>query len=151
MTKKDGTRGRLKIDYGNPKEPEAAIKWLWKYVDGARNAGELYGRALVVMAAEQYAARIVLPASQRTYRTHWGSRKDLAARALKKLAASHLPTSLRQLERAIERVHAEHRRLLAQDDGRENAAAEVEGQADTGDRPANRDHTRDGEPPIEAA
>lgn len=102
----------MKIDYGNPKEPEAAIKWLWKYLDGASNPGELYGRALVVVAAEQYAARMVLPASQRTYRTHWGSHKDIAAKALKKLAGPHLPASLKALERAVERVHAEHRSAI---------------------------------------
>jgi hypothetical protein len=28
---------------------------LWKFVDGAKTAGELYGRALVVIAAEQHA------------------------------------------------------------------------------------------------
>jgi hypothetical protein len=75
-TLKDGTRGRLRIDYGDLKQPEPASTWLWRYVDGAKSAGELYGRALVVIALEQYAARIVLPASQRTYRTQWGSQKD---------------------------------------------------------------------------
>jgi hypothetical protein len=74
--------------------------------------GELYGRALVVIAAEQYATRMVLPASQRTYRTYrtqWGSHKDLAAKALRKLAGPHLPASLKQLERAVARAnkHAE--------------------------------------------
>lgn len=108
-TRKDGSRGRLKIDYGNPKEPEAAIKWLWRYLDGASSPGELYGRALVVVAAEQYAARMVLPASQRTYRMTWGSHKDLAAKALKKLAGPHVPASLKALERAVGRVHADHR------------------------------------------
>ena len=39
-TRKDGSRGRLRIDYGDPKEPDAAVKWLWKFVDGARSAGE---------------------------------------------------------------------------------------------------------------
>ena len=58
-TRKDGTRGRLKIDYGHPREPEQAIKWLWKFVDAAKTPGELYGRALVVIAAEQYALRLV--------------------------------------------------------------------------------------------
>lgn len=111
-TRKDGTRGRLKIDYGDPKQPEAAISWLWKYLDRATSPGELYGRALVVVAAEQYAARMVLPASQRNYRAHWGSHKDTAAKALKKLAGPHLPASLKALERAIERVHAEHREKL---------------------------------------
>jgi hypothetical protein len=107
-TRKDGTRGRLKIDYGDPKEPEAAIKWLWRYIDAASSPAELFGRALVVIAAEQYASRAVLPASQRTYRTHWGSHKDIAAKAFKKLAGQHLPASLKALERAVERVHAEH-------------------------------------------
>jgi hypothetical protein len=104
-TRKDGTRGRLKIDYGDPKQPEAAIKWLWRYIDAASTPGELYGRAVVVVAAEQYAARMVLPSSQRTYRMHWGSHRDIAAKALKKLVAPHLPASLRTLERAVERVH----------------------------------------------
>jgi hypothetical protein len=62
---------------------------------------ELYGRAIVVIAAEQYAARMVLPSSQRTYRQQWGSHNDLAAKALKKLAGPHLPASLKQLERAV--------------------------------------------------
>src|SRR4051812_40041039 len=62
-TRKNGTRGQLKIDYGDPREPEAALKWLWKFIDAATTPGELYGRALVVMAAEQYALRLVLPAS----------------------------------------------------------------------------------------
>jgi phytoene/squalene synthetase len=111
-TRNDGTRGRLKIDYGDPKEPEAALKWLWRYLDGASSAGELYGRALVVIAAERYAARMVLPASQRTYRMHWGSHKDIAAKALKKLAGPHLPPSLKALERAVARVHGEHRAAI---------------------------------------
>jgi hypothetical protein len=104
-TRKDGTRGRLKIDYGNPREPEQALKWLWKFLDAARTPGELYGRALVVIAAEQYALRLVLPASQRGYRTRWGSHKDLAAKALKKLAGPHVPTSLIKLEQAVKRAH----------------------------------------------
>ena len=54
---------------------------------------------------QQYAARIVLPASQRTYRTQWGSHKDIAAKALRKLAGAHLPASLRQLERAVARAN----------------------------------------------
>jgi len=41
-TRKDGSRGRLRIDYGDAKQPDAAVKWLWKFVDGARDAGELF-------------------------------------------------------------------------------------------------------------
>jgi hypothetical protein len=34
-TKKDGTRGRLRIDYGDGQvasNPAAAIKWLWRFI-----------------------------------------------------------------------------------------------------------------------
>jgi len=41
-TRKDGSRGRLRIDYGDQREPEAALKWLWRYVDAAGSAGELF-------------------------------------------------------------------------------------------------------------
>jgi len=104
-TRKDGSRGRLRIAYGQPSEPDAAVKWLWKFVDAAKTPGELYGRALVVIAAEQYAARLVVPTSQRSYRSHWGSHKQLAAKALKKLAGPHLPASLTRLEQAVKRAH----------------------------------------------
>jgi hypothetical protein len=31
-TRKDGSRGRLRIDYGDHRNPEAALQWLWKFV-----------------------------------------------------------------------------------------------------------------------
>ena len=107
-TRKDGSRGRLRIDYGDPKEPDAAVKWLWKFVDGARSAGELYGRGLVVIAAEQDASRLVVPPSQRSHPTRWSSHKDHAAKALRKLAGPHLPASLAELERAVKRAHRDY-------------------------------------------
>jgi len=109
-TRKDGSKGALRIDYGDAREPEAAVRWLWKYLDGAKTAGEIYGRGLVVIAAEQYASRLVVPQSQRTHPTHWASHKDLAAKALAKLAAPHLPASLRHLEAAVKRAHEQHER-----------------------------------------
>src|SRR5215210_976451 len=48
-TRKDGSRGRLRIDYGDHRDPQAALSWLWTFIDGAKTAGELYGRALVVI------------------------------------------------------------------------------------------------------
>ena len=107
-TRKDGSKGALRIDYGNGREPQEPVRWLWKYIDGAKTAGELYGRALVVIAAEQYASRLVVPTSQRTHPTRWASHKDLAAKALRKLAGPHLPASLKQLEQAIARAHREY-------------------------------------------
>ena len=105
-TRKDGSRGRLKIDYGDHRDPQAAIAWLWRFLDGATSAGELYGRALVIIAAEQYASRLVVPSGQRMPATRWSSHKDIAAKALKKLAGPHLPATLSGLERAVKRAHA---------------------------------------------
>jgi hypothetical protein len=143
-SRKDGTRGRLKIDYGNPREPDAALKWLWKFVDAAKTSGELYGRALVVIAAEQYALRLVLPASQRGHRTSWSSHKDLAAKALKKLAGPHVPTSLTKLEQAVKRAHnahaaAERAHYDAQRAAHQRAEEQPPGEqpADYGDEPAS--------------
>ena len=79
---------------------------MWKFLDGAKTASELYGRALVVIAAEQYATRLVVPASQRMPASRWSSHKDLAAKALHKLAGPHLPASLTKLEQAVKRAHA---------------------------------------------
>jgi hypothetical protein len=104
-TRKDGTPGRLRFDYGDPRSPEPAVRWLWRYLDGARTAGELYGRALVVIAAEHYAGRLVVPASRRIPPTRWASWNDHAAKALKKLAGPHLPASLKRLEQAVQRAH----------------------------------------------
>mgnify|MGYP001164787606 CR=1 FL=1 len=127
-TRKDGTRGRLRIDYGDARQPDAALKWLWRYVDAGKTAGELYGRAIVVIAAEQYAARIVLPSSQRTYRQQWGSHNDLAAKALKKLAGPHLPASLKQLEKAVAAAnkHAEEAQHAQRATTTRDAAASAE-------------------------
>jgi hypothetical protein len=105
-TRKDGTRGRLRIDYADHRAPQAALQWLWKFVDGAKTAGELYGRALMVIAAEQHASRLVVPSSQRMPATRWSSHKAIAGKALKKLAGSHVPTSLTELEQAVKCAHA---------------------------------------------
>ena len=40
------------------------IDYVWSFLDGATTAGELYGRALVVIAADRYAQRMVLPGRQ---------------------------------------------------------------------------------------
>ena len=106
-TLKDGSRGKLRIDYGDPKQPERPIAWLWKFIDGAKTAGELYGRALVVIAAEQYACRLAVPSGQRFGAKRWPSHKDHAAKALQKLAGPHLPVTLKQLEKAVAKTSAD--------------------------------------------
>jgi hypothetical protein len=68
---KDGGRGRL---YGEHRDPQAAF--VVRVVDGAETAGELYGRAVVVMDGEQHAIRLVVRASQRMSATRCSSHRD---------------------------------------------------------------------------
>jgi hypothetical protein len=107
-TLKSGERGRLRIDYGNPREPERPIAWIWKYLQPARTPSELFGRALVVICAEKYASRLVLPTSQQQPPTRWSSHGDRAEKALAKLAGPHLPASLRALEKAVARADRDY-------------------------------------------
>ena len=97
---------------------------------------ELYGRALVVIAAEQHACRLVVPSSQRFGAKRWPSHKDHAAKALQKLAGPHLPATLKQLEKAIakagaelheaqEQARAESRKRMTADRKATDAAADV--------------------------
>jgi hypothetical protein len=30
--RKDGSRGALRIDYGDPRKPEKPIAWMWKFI-----------------------------------------------------------------------------------------------------------------------
>ena len=111
-TRKDGSRGALRIDYGDPRNPEKPIAWLWRFIEGAKTASELYGRALVVIAAEQYASRLVVPTSQQHSPMRWSSHKDHARKALAKLAGPHLPVTIKQVEKAVI-VHSEHQKATS--------------------------------------
>jgi hypothetical protein len=62
----------------------------------------------VILAAEQYASRLVAPSSQQHPPIRWGSHKDQARKALQKLAGPHLPGSLTQLEKAVAKAKAEY-------------------------------------------
>ena len=46
--------------------------------------------------------------------TRWSSHKDIAAKALKKLAGPHVPASLTKLEQAVKRAHAAYDKAEAQ-------------------------------------
>jgi hypothetical protein len=130
-TRKDGSRGALRIDYGDPRKPEKPIQWLWKFIGAARTPGELYGRALVVIAAEQHASRVVVPSSQQHSPIRWSSRNDHARKALAKLVGPHLPVSLKQLEKAIAKAHAEHEVAISRHrDGARHARADVVGETE---------------------
>jgi len=68
-TLKSGKPGKTKVTYG---DPDAAMKWLWKFVDGAQGAGELFwgseaGTGVSVVAVEACAgACSVVDGSVRT-------------------------------------------------------------------------------------
>ena len=107
-TLKSGERGRLRIDYGDPRKPEQPIAWIWKFLDSARTPSDLYGRCLVVVVAEKYASRLVVPSGQQAPATRWFSHGDRAEKALAKLAGPHLPASLRALEQAVKRANRDY-------------------------------------------
>lgn len=97
-TLKSGKPGKTKVVYG---EPDDAMKWLWRFVDGAKTAGELYGRVLVVFAAQHYACQLVLPTAKRQGSVLPRSHKDSARKAFEKLTKKVLPGSYAQLQRAL--------------------------------------------------
>jgi ParB/RepB/Spo0J family partition protein len=99
-TLKNGEPAKTKVQYG---EVEDAAAWLWKFIEGAKNAGELYGRALVVFAAQNYAHDLVLPRSQRRGSVLPRSRKETARKAFERVTKKVLPTSHVELQRALAR------------------------------------------------
>jgi hypothetical protein len=119
-TLKSGQPGKTKVTYA---EPEDALKWLWTFIDGARTAGELYGRTLVVFAAQHYANQLALPTSQRRGSVLPRSHAERARKAFEKAAKAALPASHRELARAIERETRAHETRLAELREQERAAA----------------------------
>ena len=78
----------------------------------------------------------MVPASQRMPGTRWSSHKDLAARALRKLAGPHVLASLTKLEQAVKRAHTAYDK--AEHAQRERQHAQVS-PADTGDAPIDEE------------
>lgn len=110
---KSGKRGKTKVTYS---EIQDAERWLWKFIDRANTAGELYGRALVVYAAQHYAQALVLPKSQRHGSVLPRSHQEIARKAFERLTKTALPGTHVQLQRAIEqeiRSYDERGRKLA--------------------------------------
>jgi hypothetical protein len=80
--------GKTKVAYG---DVDAASAWLWKFVDGAKSAGERYGRVLVVFAAQHYAQQLVLARSEPRGSALPASRKDLTRKAFERLTRARCP------------------------------------------------------------
>src|SRR3954468_16163630 len=82
---------------------------MWRFLDGARTAGELYGRALVVLWAAHYAREEVLPGAEQRTNLVGYDLEDRALKALEKLGRRHRPVALRRLEQAIAAHAADYR------------------------------------------
>ena len=106
-TLKSGKPGKTKVSYGEVEDAEA---WLWRFIDGAKSAGEFYGRALVVLAAQHYTEQLVLPASKRQRSALPSSRKEIARKAFERLTKKVLPASHVELQRALEREARAYRK-----------------------------------------
>lgn len=135
-TLKSGARGKTKVAYG---EIDDATTWLWKFIDGAKTANELYGRVLVVFAAQHYAENLVLPASKRRRSVAPTSRKDTARKALERIAKKVLPASHLQLQKALE----QEARAYVNAQGVLSASRPAPGAAATSDQPGPTDAAPD--------
>jgi ParB/RepB/Spo0J family partition protein len=138
-TRQDGSKGALRIVYGDGRDHADQASWLWKYLAGAKTAGELYGRALVVIAAEHYASRLVVPASQQHHPLDWSSHKESAIKALEKLAGPHVATTLKALEKAIAKAETEYK-----DDREQVFAAERKAGRRAAEAPSDQPADHDG-------
>ena len=135
-TLKSGKPRKTKVTYG---DIDIASTWLWQFVDGAKTAGELYGRALVVFAAQHYACQLVLPNSKRRSSILPSSHKDTARKAFERVTKSVLPASHKALQRALETEARAYRKRIAELDTRardkHNAAGEADGSETTEEMP----------------
>lgn len=120
-TLKSGKPGKTKVTYAETDDAQAR---LWKYVEAGKTAGEIYGRALVVIAAQHYAFQIALPTSQRRNSILPGSRRDSARKALERLTKPILPGTHKELTRAIEREARDYGEAVEKQSGRGDAATE---------------------------
>ncbi len=109
----------------------------WRSRSGQKK--DLHGRPLVVIAAEQYASRLVLPASQQHSPMRWPSHKDHALKALAKLAGPHLPATLKALEKAVAKAHAESDTCPPATTARSDATEEAESAEAAHDTGADED------------
>jgi hypothetical protein len=97
---KSGKDGKPRVIYADVADAE---RWMWRFVDGARTAGELYGRALVVLWAAHYALDEVLAHGERRGRVVEGlfGYDDKLVTTLERLGRRHVPAQLIKLRRAI--------------------------------------------------
>lgn len=161
-TEQDSDADTPRVVCGDGRDHAELARWLWSYLAGAKTAGELFGRALVVIAAERYASRLVLPQSQQHAPLRWPSHKNTAEKALHKLVGPHIAPTLKALERAIAKAKTDYeedrRRIVTERNDNptaEHAAPEPPATsatrgADSGTQPVS-DSVASGAPPTQSA
>jgi ParB/RepB/Spo0J family partition protein len=123
---RSGKAGKPRVTYAELADSE---RWMWKFVDGAATAGELYGRALCVLWAAHYAIEDVVPFAQRYSSVSAGlfSYDDKLIKIVERLGKRHLPAQLTKLRTAISREASAYRKAkdgVAADAARARALAE---------------------------
>jgi hypothetical protein len=134
-TLKSGKPGKTKVSYG---DPDAACVWLWRFVDGAKTAGELYGRVMVIFAAQHYATQLVLASSQRRGSVLPRSHKDTARKAFERVTKRVLPSSHSRLQSALAAEARAYKRSVTELETRarnERAATAAQDGADADGEP----------------
>lgn len=124
---------RTKVSYNEDKEP---VRWLWTFIEGARTAGDYFGRVLIVYAAQHYAVQLVVPRKRRRSSMLPASRNGAAKAAFEKIVGRVLPASYMTLIEAIdaELIEVEKRKAAAE--------AEAEAKAKAAKRRPRRSRTR---------
>jgi hypothetical protein len=99
---KSGKDDKPRVTYAELADSE---RWMWKFIDAASSARELYGRALCVLWAAHYAIQEVVPSSDRRGDVARGllHHDDKLIKILERLGKKHLPAQLTRLRAAISR------------------------------------------------
>jgi len=138
---KSGKPGKTKITYD---DPEDATKWLWRFVDGAKTAADLYGRALTVFACQHYAEQLVLSRSRRSSSVLPSSHEDRARKAFERLTRGLLPGSHKELQRALKRAARDQAKQIEDLTAAERVAKETGTEGPDGGRGETADDPVEG-------
>lgn len=101
---KTGKERPAKLTYCDPDVAEEAM---WKFLDGAKTAEDLFGRALVLFAMGHYAVQHAEATAKRWESPVPRSRDDLARKALEKIVGKHVPASVKKLRKAIAQAYTD--------------------------------------------
>ena len=106
-TLKDGSRGKLRIDYGDPKQPDRRSLGCGSSSTAPRPPASYMAAHSSSSPLSSTRAGWSFPQASSSAQSAGHRTRDHAAKALQKLAGPHLPATLTQLEKAIAKAGAE--------------------------------------------